>query len=252
MIGTQILEGLKKDFNNRIGFRDRGTEHLQLIAPFYHEDGDMYDLFIEEEGGEYRVCDLGHTLMRLSYSYDLDTPKKEEILFRILNENGVENDNGNLFILSGTSGLYAAVLRFTQVVAKVTNMSLFKREVVRNLFYDDLAEFIQGTLSSYNPVKSFLPLPDRDDLEVDVCFSLGRKPLYLFGVKDGAKARLVTICCLEYIRNNIPFRSLVVHEDFDDLSAKDRKIITNVVDKQFTNLGDFRAGAERYLARETA
>ena len=53
-------------------------------------------------------------------------------------------------------------------------------------------------------------------------------------------------------KTRIPFRSLIVHEDFEGaLSTKDQTRITNVADKQFTSLADFTQNAEEYLARET-
>ena len=67
--------------------------------------------------------------------------------------------------------------------------------------------------------------PERDDLEVDYSFPLNGTSLYLFGVKDSSKARLTTISCLEFIRHSLPFRSVIVHEDFDALPRKDRSRI---------------------------
>jgi hypothetical protein len=249
-----LFTALKQNFNNRINFRDKGNNIYQIIAPFYHEDGDMYDIFLDiNEGGSLiRVCDHGLTLMRLSYTYELDTPKKEEIFFQILHDNNIENDDGNLFIEVSRENLYTAVLRFTQVISKITNMQLYRREVIRSMFYDNLHKFIMEELPKFSPAGPYLPIPGREDLEVDFCFHAAPKNLFLFGVKDNAKARLVSISCLEYMRNSIPFRSIAVHEDFEALSAKDRRIITNVVDKQFTDFSDFKNNAEEYLKRELA
>lgn len=254
MMNEVIFATIKQNFNNRISFRDRGNNIYQVIAPFYHEDGDMYDLFLDinNYNSLIRVCDHGLTLMRLSYTYELDTPKKEEIFFQILNDNNIENDNGNLYLEVPTEQLYTAILRFTQVISKISNMQLYRREVIRSMFYDDLREFVLDEFSSLSPVSNYLPIPEREDLEVDFCFQNAPKKLFLFGVKDNAKARLVTISCLEYMRNTIPFRSIVVHEDFEALSTKDRKIITNVVDKQFTDFSDFKNTAKDYLERELA
>ena len=251
---VEILDTLKQNFNNRISFREKGIGIFQIIAPFYHEDGDMYDLFIEidEIRNTVKICDHGLTLMRLSYTYELDTPKKEEIFYQILNDNRIYNDNGNLYIETSIEHSYNAILRFTQIISKITNMQLYRREVVRSLFYEDLRDYIIEELPQYFPAASYLPIPEREDLEVDFCFQVTPKKLFLFGVKDNPKARLVTISCLEYMRKNLPFRSIVVHEDFDVLSTKDRRIITNVVDKQFTDLSDFKNNARGYFERELA
>ncbi|MCX5873213.1 MAG: DUF1828 domain-containing protein, partial [Deltaproteobacteria bacterium] len=84
------LDLLKEQFNSQVLFRERRPGIIQLIAPLYHEDGDMVDIFLETINGDQekiRVCDHGMTLMRLSYNFDLDTPNKERIFQRILSEN---------------------------------------------------------------------------------------------------------------------------------------------------------------------
>ena len=58
---------------------------------------------------------------------------------------------------------------------------------------------------------------------------------------------------LDYLlRSEIPFRSVVVHENFEALTTKDRRILTNVVDKQFTDLDDFQKSGADYIRREIA
>ena len=65
-----------------------------------------------------------------------------------------------------------------------------------------------------------MPIPNRDDLEADYSFSRNGHPIYLFGVKDVAKARLATISCLEYRMQKLNFRGWVVNEDFETLPKK--------------------------------
>ena len=251
----KYLDLLKEQFNNQVSFRERRLGVLQLVAPLYHEDGDMVDIFLEPtNGGEehIRICDHGMTLMRLSYHFDIDTPNKERIFQRILSENRISEDNGNLFLDAKPESLYPSVLQFAQTVAKVSNMEFFKREVIATLFYEMLAVFIGDSLRKYNPRQMVFPIPERDDLEVDFEFGIKPRPIYLFGVKDSAKARLTTISCLEFQRAKLPFKSFVVHEDFESLTRKDRSRITSAADKQFISLDDFKANAEQVLEREAA
>ena len=63
---------------------------------------------------------------------------------------------------------------------------------------------------------------------------------------------MTTISCLEFQRAKIPFKSFVVHEDFENLSRKDRSRITSAADKQFISLDDFKVNAEQVLEREAA
>lgn len=246
------LDLLKAQFNNRIAFKDKRPGVTQLYAPLYHEDGDMVDIFLESKNGNgnIRVCDHGMTLMRLSYSFDVDTPNKERIFNKILSENNVFEENGNLYIDTKPESLYPTVLQFAQTVAKVSNMRLYKREVVQSLFYEILEEIIKEKLEQFHYKPQVFPLPERDDLEVDYKFDIKPYPVYLFGVKDTAKARLATICCLEFQRARLKFKGFVVHEDFDSLSKKDRNRITSATDKQFVSLDDFRTNAAQVFERE--
>ena len=76
---------------------------------------------------------------------------------------------------------------------------------------------------------------------MDYQFDIGPRPLFLFGVKDNDKARLATISCLEFQRRRIPFKGVMVHQDFESgITKKDRTRITSASDKQFPSLDDFR------------
>lgn len=142
-------------------------------------------------------------------------------------------------------------MNFVQSIAKICSMRYFKRELIESLFYEMLDEFIQTSLKKYNPGRNILPIPDRDDLEADYQFSPNGLPVYLFGVKDTAKARLATISCLEYQRARLKFRSYIIHEDFEKLPRKDRNRLTSACDKQFTSLDDFKSNAVTFFEKET-
>jgi len=250
----EYLDALKSQFNERIRFVEKRPGIFQLIAPFYHEDGDMLEIYLEGigENGKIRVSDHGMTIMRLSYEYDIDTPNKRRIFEKMLTENRLLEKDGRLFLEADLNILYSSVLQFAQAVAKISNMKLYKREVIKSLFYELLDEFVTEQLVQYQPEPKVLPIPERDDLEVDYSFKGFPRPLYLFGVKDDTKARLTTISCLEFHRANIPFKSVAVHEDFEALSKKDRKRVTSAIDKQFVDLDDFKTHGEHYFQREAA
>ena len=214
-----------------------------------------FPLLLEPRNGtnKLRVGDHGMTLMRLTYSYDLDTVNKQRIFNRILAENRILEADGRLYIEAELDGLYPAILQFAQTVAKVSSMAYFKREVIQSLFYEQLDEFIEERLAGYNPRPGALPIAGHDEYEVDYQFDVGPRPLYLFGVKDSDKARLVTISCLEFQRRRLPFKSVMVHQDFESgIGNKDRTRITNAADKQFTSLDHFRETGPQFFERERA
>jgi hypothetical protein len=250
-----ILDQLRDQFNGHVAVREKRPGILQVFAPLFHEDGDMVDIFLDlppNGVGNVRVSDHGLTVMRLSYSYELDTPNKQRIFHRILSENRLQEENGTLFLDTTWDSLYPAILQFAQATAKVSNMQLFKREVIQSMFWELLDQFIEEKLGRFRPRTQVLPMPDRDDLEVPYAFEIEPRPVYLFGVKDNYQARLVTISCLEFQRRQLRFKSVVVHEEFENLSRKDRTRITNAADKQFTTLDEFTGNAEQFFEREAA
>jgi hypothetical protein len=193
------------------------------------------------------------TVMRLTYNYDLDTENKQRIFNRILAENRVSEQDGRLYVEAEPERLYPAILQFAQTVAKVSSMQFFKREVIQSLFYEQLAEFIEERLGQFNPRAHVMPIPDHDEYEVDYSFDVGPRPMYLFGIKDNDKARLTTISCLEFQRRRLPFKSVMVHQNFESgITKKDRTRITSAADKQFPSLDDFRENGALFLERERA
>ncbi len=252
---TEVLEILRSEFDDRVSLLERRPGIVQVVAPLYHEDGDMVDIFLDLPKGnedKIRISDHGMTLMRLSYSYEVDTPTKQKILQRILAENGIAEDEGRLSLETSQGSIYPALLQFAQTVSKVSSMKAFKREVIQSLFYETLNDFVSSVLARFHPTADYLPIPSRDDLDVDWRFPTAHaRDIFLYGVKDAAKARLAALSCLEFQRQNIPFRSVIIHEDFENgLSKKDRKRITNVADKQFASIEDFKKDGEEYFDRE--
>jgi hypothetical protein len=249
MNDVEMLNMLKGQFSDRASLREKRPDVFQLVAPLYHEDGDMVDIYLQSlPDGRVRISDYAMTLMRLSYSYDVDSPNKERILQKILSENRIREDNGSLLLDVPPESICPGVLQFAQTVAKVSSMRLYRREVIQSLFLESLLKFVDEHLQAYRPKERALPIPERDDLEVDVLFET-KTPIYLFGAKDVTRTRLAAISCLEFQRAGLPFKSVVVHEDFESVGKKDRNRITSAADKQFTSLEDFTTNAVSFFQR---
>lgn len=253
-----IHELIRAQFGDQFKIREVRPDIFQLYLPFYHEDGDMVEIYLDfsekdangKPAESVRITDFGMTIMRLSYTYELDTPHKEQIFLRILAENCLAEDDGHLFIDSSLSSLMPSLMQFAQAVAKISTMRQFKREVIESLFFEELDDFIMNQLAAYTPQKKVTPIPDRDDLEVDYSLHANGHPVYVFGVKDSNKARLATISCLEFALKKIPFKSYIVHQDFDGLPKKDRIRLLSASDKQFPTLSDFIKNVSNFLERE--
>jgi len=246
-----ILNTLKEDFNNRVTLKKRKEGVYQLFAPIFHEDGDMLDIFLTANGnGKIRISDMAMTLMRLTYSFEIDTINKERIYKLILTQNHVNENDGKIYLDVNEEDLYSGIVQLSQVIAKVSNMRLYKREVIRSLFMELLSEYIMTELKDFEPKPDFYPIEGHEEYKVDFCFNHRPKPIYLFGVPDSAHSRLATISCLKFQNENYKFRSIAVLEDIDLLGKKDQARLMSASDKEFPSLDDFKENARKFLERE--
>lgn len=248
----QIIERLRQQFGELITLEDLPDGVMRIYAPFFHEDGDMLSMYLQQmPDGNFLIRDYGNTLMRVSYTFDIDTENKRNVLNNIVKSNQGRLDDTELCLESNINTLPQSILQFSQLVAKISNIDLLQRHVVQSLFYDYLDEFIDKNFSNYKVYKDFTPVDDRE-LIVDYKFEATR-PLFVFGVNGETKASKVVISCLSFQKNKIPFRSIVVHNDFDSgISSFYRNQITNMADKQFTSLNEFKAIGFDYVSREIA
>ena len=246
-MNTQVilkeLNKNKKSFN----FYERRPGKHQLVSPILHEDGDMVDIYLQDspQGLEYvRVCDFGLALQRLSYNYEINTDSKRKIFNSILFNNGVQNDNGNLYLDSSVDKLYEGILQFAGCVQKVCSMDYWSREIIHSAFYDNLKQFIITELTEFHPESDIKPLGEQKKessiFKVDWSLKWNKREFYLFGVRGTDKAKDSTVTLLECKKAQLSFISLIVHEDMENLRDKDRIYLTRNADKQYTDLNDFK------------
>ena len=254
------INSIKGSLSDRMsagfGIYERRPGDYQIIIPICHEDGDMVDIYLRKSpnGDAYiRICDFGMALMRLSYSYDLNSNTRRRIFQDILINNGVSDDeDGNLWLDVPVGMLYEGIMQFAGCVQKVCNMRYWTRETIRSAFYDDLSNFITSNLTSYSPVASYTPLSNDLVFSVDWTLTHNKRDFYVFGVLGNDKAKNVAISLLEFQKASLPFISLVVHEDMEDLGTKERRYLTRNADRQYPVLGDFKDGVMDDMRRIAA
>ena len=242
MNSVGIIELLQRRGTDAFDLYERRPGDFQLIAPIMHMDGDMVEIYLGDSpkgDGYVRVCDFGLTLMRLSYSFDVSTPTRQRIFESIIINNGVSNDDGNLYLDTPLDKLYESLLQFAGCAQKVCNMRYWSRETVRSAFYDDLGSYVNEGLVEFNPVKNLFPMDDYP-ISVDWSLSHNRRDFYLFGVLGNEKAKNVAIALLEFQKARLPFFSLVVHESMGELGSREQFYLTKNADTQYPVLADFR------------
>ena len=196
-----------------------------------------------------KALNLIHSLDRFSIVED-GLAEVSTILLLKESKEIAKSEKGNLYIDIETDHLYPALMQFIGTVLKVSNMRLYKREVIQSLFFEMLDEFIQTQLAKYQSQKDYYPLPNMPEYKVDYCFNHRKVPIYLFGVNGAATARLTVISCQKFIIEKIKFRSMSVLESLDCLGKKDQSRLMSVADKVFPEFNEFEKTGDEYTARE--
>ena len=160
----------------------------------------------------------------------------------------MENDGGNLYLDTTPPMLSESILQFAGCVQKICNMRFWSREVVRSAFYDDMGAYVATGLARFSPVADILPLPDYP-VSVDWSLSSNGRTFYVFGVRGNDKAKVVAISLLEFQKAQLPFISLVVHEDMEELGRKEGLYLTRNADTQYPLLSDFKEKAAADIDR---
>ena len=138
---NSVRESLNSPLSAGFDLYERRPGNHQLILPIHHEDGDMVEIYLQDSPkgeGYVRICDFGLTLMRLSYTYDISTTTRQQIFDSILINNGVGNEEGNLYLDAPMDKLPESIFQFAGCAQKVCNMRYWSREITRSAFYEDL------------------------------------------------------------------------------------------------------------------
>ncbi len=231
--------------------KERNNGVYQLIAPLFHEDGDMMTIFLEQTDDDtIRIFDNGMSLMRLSYTFDIDTDNKLKILNDMIVAKDAENLDGNICMFVSPEQIYTGIMSYSQLVSQICGLDILSRDTVSDLFYENLNLAIEDTLDSFAYEKDVY-LPNYKMMKIDYVFASEHgRPLYLFGVKDTNKAQQATIFCLELMRKNIPFKSAAVFNNMDEITTFARNSLINAVGKVFSDLDGFQENGKIYFENE--
>ena len=240
---------LRKQFRP-VDFREKRTGVYKVLVPAFHEDGDMYDLFLlehPEREGVLRLCDFGLTLMKLSYTFDIDSPKKQEILEGIVAKNRCKIDDGKIYLDITDAQFECGVYQMLQVISKVSSMEILTQESASSHFIEHFDTFVTTHFQQYSLKRNTSPLQD-SDLVVD--YEIAAKlPIFIFAVTNDTKAYKAVIACLTFANKRLSFQSIIVPENLDRLSSYNRRRAINVADKIFTDYEAFAEAGADYLDR---
>lgn len=254
---TKLKESLCTSLCKEVGLYPRHDNRVIVDTPFRFPDGDSLLILAEPiSTGGLRLSDCGHTLMHLSYSMDVDDIAKpgnrNELFQRIINENGLSFESGQIFVDVSSDDIGRAVFRLGQAISQIFDISFLSRNRVSSTFYEDLDRAIHMVAPNARIQKNYI-VENRDSAEdypVDyrLDFPQGGLPLFLFGIPSNEKAKLATLVIQHWRTEGLQFTSFIVFQDQLRIGRPDVARLTNVGDESISSLGaiaDMRRKFER-------
>lgn len=248
-----IKDDFRKTVCEQIELQPQGEGRFLVKNPFRFEDGDHFVITLKREGNGWILTDEANTIMHLSYWMAPDALEEEgnrkEIIDSSLSLFSVENRDGELVKPVKNDRFGDALFNFVQALTKVSDVSFLTRERVRSTFMEDLMKFLRekvdNTRLSFNWKDQ-----DRDPTGkymVDCRINTMRRPLFVYGIQSDAKAHVATISLLRFESWNLPFRSLGVFEDQEDMDPKPVARFTDAVEKTFSSLEGNKENILKYI-----
>lgn len=226
---TETLEAaIRAGFGNAASVRARRPGRLfQIEVPAFLADGDGVQLYVEPtKGDELRVSDVGQTLMRISYTRELDDAVTEKIS-GLAERNGFSLAEGVLAAFVKPRELVAALFGLAQVqaVAEATAQAVVSRgpraEDFRALVISVLREQFGEQLET-----DVLPPGDADkSYAIDAVVHTSRPVAVIAVANEGLADRAIAN---RFHARDMPVREwIAVPRNMDSLSRTARNRLTN-------------------------
>ena len=135
MIPQKIIAVINRSRCDDTGYTELGMNRILLHTGHFFPDGDEFRIVLEykeeKDECEWILTDDGHTAMWLSYDDFEITDARRDILRRILDTNGAEFDEGEVYIRCDENNAGRALKSLIRTIQQMSYLSSSERKVSR-------------------------------------------------------------------------------------------------------------------------
>lgn len=247
----EIKEILKEQYLDMFDLKTVRPGIYQILLPYYYPDGDIYEIFLQKEQDNFIIQDYGLSLMKLSYDTDTESDSKKELIKKILSENQVNMDDGNISVSTKVESLIPNLMVMTDTITKLTSLNLLNRKISKNPFYELLEEFLSSKFIDFGFEKKFLPaeVPFAEDYLPPMAITKTKLnvPICIFPIASNDRCDQVTITVQHYLLSKYHPLLIGIYDNMEDITPKKSAKVTNLLDKQFSYLNKNEDYITEYL-----
>lgn len=227
---------------------------VAVTLPMTARDGDVIVAYLKPESAGWKITDMGTTMMRLSYEMDLNkilTASRGNLYQALLSESGLNDDDGEIYLLSDAQSLMRNLFRFGQGITRLYDIGMWTKTRTESSFYDDLKEAVINIVGVDNLIENYQAnVPNSQDYVIDFKIETNSKrPLYLFGIANKDKARLTTITLQHLSANNDQFDSIAICSNLSELPKKDSSRLMFAANDIAPDMSDINAIQRKIMHR---
>ena len=250
------IETIEQDFRRKVCAQIRlepeGIERYRVFTPFRFDDGDHLAIVLKREAGWWILSDEGHTYMHLTYDLDeksLYRGTRQQIIANALSAFTVDDREGELILTVRDERYGDTLFDFVQALLKITDVTYLSRERVKSMFMEDFRAFMEEHVPETR--RQFDWHDPQHDPEgkyaVDCRINGVAHPVFVYALPNDDKTRDATITLLQFERWEIPFRSVSIFENQEEINRKVLARFSDVCDKQYSSLTANEDRIARYL-----
>lgn len=241
MATEEIEREFKESVSTHIRLVSEGIDRYCVFTPFMFDDGDHLSIILKRERDKWILTDEGHTYMHLTYDIaekDLHQGTRQNIIANTLSAFTVDDRDGELLLTVKDSRFGDALYSFIQALIKISDVTYLTRERIRSTFLDDFNLFISANVpEDRRTFDWYYKEHDPNGLyTVDCRINGAPKPLFVYALPSNASTQDATISIQQFEKWELPFRTLAIFEDQEQINRKVLAKFSNVCDKQFSSL----------------
>ena len=142
-----------------------------------------------------------------------------------------------------------ALYSFVQALLKITDVSYLSRERAKSTFMEDFRSFMEEKVPEMRRAFDWFDISRDPEKKytVDCRINGMARPVFVYALPNDDKVRDANISLQQFERWGLPFRSLAIFEDQEQINRRVLARFSDVSEKQFSNLTGNRDRIEKYL-----